>query len=629
LHSHLYRILTPNGANFLDFGSVVINSPTVRTVQIENLTLAPLVLSLLASSTEDVEVYVKLAEAEATKNRLQDAQTPGTAKPAAYADEHDVLERITSPGNGNGDLKERFMETLRELEAAGPVPTDKSKGAKGVKGGKAKGKVDAAHHVAGVKANAHSLGQGDAHRNAHGKATNHSHRPQASKTVEADGAKTSVGALVAAALRKGGRGRPVQLYGNAVVFKDRSLLDHHEHLDLAAGPPIAAHRVSPRSKKSALLDSIVLEDKSQLSGQHPKVLKLDFAAGAKANGAVGKGKRKKDKEGGGKKGDHVKDGEDALERSDSRDDASVIGAENGSQQPGEMTESMVLTPKPKAKATVAPRAPLPTLANVISSLAPAVAGVNGAGPRTPPTPDGGKSPALTGKRRESGLLKQEMFSAADVSKMSVDELLVALEQHDARRPTFARTPSAAQPLSAGLPNAGAPVGSSLMSITGSGSTGAATLAESLTLEEEEQFVRRHIALRKELSNLISSGKLVPARQLTIPPKSVRQMIVVLTPNGSIRPHVSTRPKRADSRLFINLLDFDRSYLSSSTVNVDLNDLPVRELIMRSACVRSTLEVQQTSINFGNCEKGEVRSKTIVIQVGLRQIIIAASGRFTR
>ena len=37
LHSHLYRILTPSGSNFLDFGLVVINSPTVRTVQFENL----------------------------------------------------------------------------------------------------------------------------------------------------------------------------------------------------------------------------------------------------------------------------------------------------------------------------------------------------------------------------------------------------------------------------------------------------------------------------------------------------------------------------------------------------------------------------------------------------------------
>jgi hypothetical protein len=39
-------------------------------------------------------------------------------------------------------------------------------------------------------------------------------------------------------------------------------------------------------------------------------------------------------------------------------------------------------------------------------------------------------------------------------------------------------------------------------------------------------------------------------------------------------------------------------------------------VIRSSCVRSVLEVQQSSINFGGCEKGEVRSKTIVIEVGV-------------
>ena len=604
----MYRILTPNGANFLDFGSVVINSPTVRTVQLENLTLAPLVLSLLASSIEDVEVYVKLAESTASDNNpsrqtaqgageSSDVPTPRTARPAAYADEHDVLERVTSGGAGNGDLKERFMETLRELESGGPVPADshKSKGAKG----KVKGKADGTS----------SSGKGvhEVHHKSHLKGLiPHHARSSTNKATETDSteSKTSIATSVAVALRKGGRGRPVQLYGNAVVFKDRSLLDHHEHLDLAAGPPIAAHRVSPRSKKSALLDTIALEDKRQLSGQLPKSVKLDWAAGAKANGAVGAArKRRREKEG------HVKERSRTKEegkRKQSGDDSADNGASgaDGKKEDGGMTESMVLTPKPAPRLPPTVKTPLPTLANIMSSLAPSISPTTGT--RGPPTPDGGKSPALTGKRRESGLLKQEMFSAADVSKMSVDELLVALEQHDARRPTFNRTPSVAQ------------------AVNGGTTPGSAGTAESLTLEEEEQFVRRHIALRKELSNLISSGKLVPARQITIPPQTTRQMIVVLTPNGSIRPHVSTRPKRADSRLYINLVDFDRSYLSASTVNAGADDLPVRELIMRSACVRSTLEVQQTSINFGNCEKGEVRSKTIVIQVCFRFSLFPAA-----
>lgn len=300
-----------------------------------------------------------------------------------------------------------------------------------------------------------------------------------------------------------------------MVFKDRNLLESHEYLDLAAGPPVSAHRTSPRSKKFQLLDSIEYEDKSKLSGQHPKIPKLDFAAGAKATGLL-----KKD-------------------------------------------------PKPKKVKSPAPAPQTPTKAehtvpSSFGALARALL----------PTTEAevAKSPALTAKRADP---KTEVSHTTDINKMTADDLLLAIEQHDTRR----------------------------ASITHS------------TLEEEETFVRRSISLRKELASLTSSGKLVSARNLSIPPGSNRQLIVVMTPNGSTRPHITTRAKRADSRVYIKLLDFDRSKLSNA--NTDLADLPVRDLIIRSSCVRSVLEVQQSSINFGTCEKGEVKSKTIVIHVSSR------------
>ncbi|KAK4689736.1 hypothetical protein P7C73_g398, partial [Tremellales sp. Uapishka_1] len=445
LHSHLYRILTPSGSNFLDFGSVVISSPTVRTIQIDNLSHSQLILELSSSQPEDIELFVKLEDAP---------HSP--VKPARITE---LPERIASPQNG--ELKERFMETLAEMRDPGKMVKGKSK----------------ARDRSVVRGN----GDGEV-------------------------PKPSIGASVAAALKKGGRGRPVQLYGNAVVFKDRTLLEDHEYLDLASGPPIAAHRASPRSKKTHLLDSIELEDKSKLSGQHPKIPKLDFAASAKATGLFSKDAKPK-----------------------------------------------------KTKPPTSPRLddmpPLPSLQALISSI------TNKAS-----SPElGTKSPALTAKRAEP---KSEMFNASDISKMSVDELLIAVEQHDARR----------------------------ASITHS------------TPEEEEQFVRRTISLRKELTNLVSAGKLISAKTLSVPSQSSRQLIVIMTPNGDIRPTVTTRPKRADSKIFIKLLEFDRTLLSLG----GNSDLPVRDLIIRSSCVRSVLEVQQSSINFGNCEKGEEKSKTIVI-----------------
>lgn len=155
LHSHLYRILTPSGSNFLDFASVVINSPTVRTVVFENLCQTSLLLELSASQPEDVELFLKAEDAPQS-----------TLAAGKYAAEHATLSRVTSPPNG--ELKERFMETMRELSGKDAATTKPSKG---------KGKV---------------------------------REKSGSKPADDTTPKQSVGAAIAAALRKGGRGRPVQ-----------------------------------------------------------------------------------------------------------------------------------------------------------------------------------------------------------------------------------------------------------------------------------------------------------------------------------------------------------------------------------------------------------------------------------
>jgi hypothetical protein len=493
IHSHLYRILTPSGSNFLDFGSVIINSPTIRVVQFDNLTNSPLLLDLMASQPEDVELFLKAEDAP-----KRNITAPLGKYPAATSG---MIERVTSPPTAGGELKERFMETMREL-------SDKAdKGESKAKSKKTKEKVR-------EKSDARS------------KAANHE---------ENGGPAKSIGAVMVAALKKGSRGKPVQLYGNAVVYKDRSLLEDHEYLDLAAGPPVAAHRSSPRSKRTQLLDSIELEDKTKLSGQHPKIPKLDFAASAKATGLLKKDSKPKKK-------------------------SSTPAAEI----PTSPRPPMAATPGPSSTAAVPipPDTPVPSLASVMTAIASL-------------TDHASKSPALTAKRvdpKEVG---------GDVSKMTVDELLIAIERQDSQKTSITHA----------------------------------------TLDEEEAYVRKAMTLRKELQNLISTAQLVPARTLSIGPKGSCKLIVIMTPNGSTRPHVSTKAKRADSRIFIKLGDFDRSLLNgggaaNGAATADLGDLPVRDLVIRSSCVRSVLEVGQTSINFGSCEKGEVKSKTIVVQVSV-------------
>ena len=335
----------------------------------------------------------------------------------------------------------------------------------------------------------------------------------------------------------------MQLYGNSVVFKDRSLLEDHEYLDLASGPPVSAHRVSPRSKRTQLLDTIELEDKTKLSGQHPKALKLDFAAGAKATGLFSKDSKVK------------------------RNKTSTSHTPKHTPPHPPVTPTKVVSPRP-----VSPRNLLPTLGISNVDPAPSLASVMSAMASLSPAAST-KSPALTARRVEP----KDVVAGSDVSKMTVDQLLIAIEQQDSQK----------------------------TSITHS------------SLEQEEEYVKRHMALRKELQNLINNGKLVPARSLSVSARATCKLIVIMTPNGSTRPHISTKAKRADSRLFIKLADFDRSLLCQTAGSTtELGDLPVRDLVIRSSCVRSVLEVGQTSINFGGCEKGEVKSKMIVVQVCL-------------
>lgn len=462
LHSHLYKILTPGGSNFLDFGSVVINSPSVRTVQFQNLTNKPLVLDLAASQPEDVELYVKKSDVPPTPCKIVSTK---------YAPQPDTDRHVS------GNLKERFVESLQDKdqkEGDTKVPS------------KVKG------------------------------------RDKSIKRPHKDDEKPSHASLVAA-LRKGGRGRPVQLYGNSVVFKDRSLLDDAEYLDLACGPPTSAHRHSPASKVMPTLETIAQEDKSTLSGQHPKILKLDFAASAKSSGLVGKEKIKKPKSSAGIKREPV---------TPTKPPASTTSTE---MTPASPSVSIMRTPGLKQSPEI-------------------------------------KSPALTGRRAE---LKTDPTAITDVTKLTPEELLVAIEQHETKRSASAVT--------------------------------------HFSPEEEEQYVRRLLALRKELQSHISSGQFVTARVLTVPPGASRQIVVVMTPNGSTRPHVTTRAKRSESRIFITLLEYDHTHLSCIMgPSADLSELPVRDLVIRSSCVRSVLEVQQSSINFGTIERGEVKSRTIVI-----------------
>lgn len=138
------------------------------------------------------------------------------------------------------------------------------------------------------------------------------------------------------------------------------------------------------------------------------------------------------------------------------------------------------------------------------------------------------------------------------------------------------------------------------------------------LEAEERLVRTEINLQRALREAIESGQLVPIGMLDIAPHSAMQVIAVYTPNGSTRPHIQGNARKQDSRIFLRLLEFDERRAASfpefqALRARPIDELPVRDLMVRSSVCRSMMELGQPHINFGHMDKGDVRERKIWIQ----------------
>ena len=194
---------------------------------------------------------------------------------------------------------------------------------------------------------------------------------------------------------------------------------------------------------------------------------------------------------------------------------------------------------------------------------------------TPPSPPpaAAASPALTGKRRMTPLVA----GASEVQNLSLDDLIIALESQASNLSTFF------------LRN----------------------------LEAEEQYVRSEIALHRALDEAVSSHKLVPIGVLEVPPHAEMQVIAVYSPSGSTRPHIQGTARKQDSRVFLRLLEFDAARANrpefEALRGLDVDELPVRDLMVRATVCRSMLELGQPHINFGHMDKGDERQRKIWIQ----------------
>ncbi|KAI8887461.1 hypothetical protein K501DRAFT_330502 [Backusella circina FSU 941] len=132
---------------------------------------------------------------------------------------------------------------------------------------------------------------------------------------------------------------------------------------------------------------------------------------------------------------------------------------------------------------------------------------------------------------------------------------------------------------------------------------------------EEKFVRYQIAWRRELDRLIEKGVLVRSSMINVDPKGEEEVVIVITPKGTDKPHIQSAPKKQDARVFLKLVEFDRDIEQTEFENLlDLthSDIPVREIMLRSQLCRSVMDLGQKNINFGLVERNERHAKTIIL-----------------
>ncbi|KEI41322.1 uncharacterized protein L969DRAFT_92552 [Mixia osmundae IAM 14324] len=184
------------------------------------------------------------------------------------------------------------------------------------------------------------------------------------------------------------------------------------------------------------------------------------------------------------------------------------------------------------------------------------------------------SPALTGRRRVRNIFLDA--SQKDNDELTLDEALLLSEKHSEH-------PSA---------------------------------SSFKDHEAEDQYVRKYAKIKAALLSAISTGDLVPVHNVSIPPGGDEQLVVVLRPNSSTRPHVQGLYRKQDSRIFLKMVQYDEELMRTSPLAEGITcpeDIPVRELMLRTSMCRSILELGQAHINFSTIERGQTKTKVIVLK----------------
>lgn len=572
-HSLFYRILTATGANFLDFGSIALNSPSLRTFTVENIRDKPLQLEITTSLPEDIAIYTrnknKANDSAATTTVATTTTTTATSAIASSAalnaasamtttsnttklsnsitaeaiEKGDVLADIPATSLTPAALSSRrrsklLLESISNRRIAKPKSSSSSSSSSpsaNTKDNTAKTKTSTSESEATNKRRT-----SDAKKDLMA-ARRMRHSVQQLKMDQAH-ASTAYLDLALPPLHslKSYRRKMIQ------INSDPSFLKHHHRKALhSRWLHIPEEKDCVDNKDACATKDAVQSNKSQ---HHPRQMGTKKGS-ASAGGSSGSGSSssKHTKHGGSK--------EDMLLTSGGRHHLRVSTTPNNKINSGSGNNG------------TSAAAPSKTASRLSSHHHTRH---NNYGTRNAKTK---RSLGITAARYKSRK-NLDWSDIAGKSRVPFEDLISVLEHGSKASPPLFPKQSA-----------------------------------------EEQFVRYQLAWRRELDRLVEKKVLVRTSLVDVDPKGEEEVVIVMTPCGATKPHIQSAPKKQDARIFLRLVQFDRDIEQTEFENLldtSQTDIPVREVILRSQLCRSVMDLGQKNINFGLVERNERHAKTIVL-----------------
>ncbi|KAJ3156718.1 hypothetical protein HDU86_003942 [Geranomyces michiganensis] len=103
-HSLFYRILTPTSSNFVDFGSVVINSAVARTLTIANISKRRLILEIASSLPDEIKLYARGQPAAKVVNTAKPQTASTVERRERLLESISDRRKLPRPDVSNGSL---------------------------------------------------------------------------------------------------------------------------------------------------------------------------------------------------------------------------------------------------------------------------------------------------------------------------------------------------------------------------------------------------------------------------------------------------------------------------------------------------------------------------------------------